>query len=84
MAAVQPELWLRALITNNNNNNNGMSLLYFKYIQVYIIQLLISFPDSEMSHTRNLSVTARFCFYALPVRFHIDVAYLFVLELYSD
>jgi hypothetical protein len=22
MAAVQPELWLWALITNNNNNNN--------------------------------------------------------------
>jgi hypothetical protein len=26
MAAVQPESWLQALITNNNNNNNPPTL----------------------------------------------------------
>jgi hypothetical protein len=27
MAAVQPEPWLRALITNNNNNNNNNNVV---------------------------------------------------------
>jgi hypothetical protein len=28
MAAVQPEPWLRALITNNNNNNNNTPAVF--------------------------------------------------------
>jgi hypothetical protein len=48
MAAVQPEPWLRALITNNNNNNNNSKF----YDEMPFLSL--SAEDGRNRFLRNL------------------------------
>jgi hypothetical protein len=69
MAAVHPEPWLRALITNNNNNNNtgtefGLTnicmleilrkiMYYLKYDTNWLTILCFSGPDTCISVTEK-------------------------------
>jgi hypothetical protein len=39
MAAVQPEPWLWALITNNNNNNYGITAAIFTKVRTLNLKL---------------------------------------------